>query len=353
MDVMILVSLTFLVSLFFALNIGASGAAASMGIAYSAGAVTKRMGVWVSALGLFLGAWFGGAIVMKTLSHGIVPSSDMSVQITLLVLIGATSTLFFANMLGIPLSTSEVTVGAIVGLGMVTHHVFGGKLLVVVAFWILLPSVSFCLAWGVTRFLKRLNRYEESQKWIIWLVVGLGLLEAVSAGMNNVANTMGPLVGSHLISVPHALLIGGLFLGIGSIILGKRTLETNGKQIVSLTLVEGGFVSGLVSILVILVSLLGIPIPMAQVTTCAIMGIGTGKEGFALYRKYMIRKILIIWLVSPVVSLVLSYGLIKIFVHADFYTLLIMLGVCLSTLGLHRLKSMNKEKASLPIAEEG
>ena len=350
---MVVVSLTFLVALFFAMNIGASGAAASMGIAYSAGAITKKVGVWLSALGLFLGAWWGGATVMKTLSHGIVPSHDMSVEITLLVLIAATATLFFANILGIPLSTSEVTVGAIVGLGMVTHHVYGEKLLLVVSFWIFLPSVSFCLAWGVHRALIRLNRYEKSQKWLAWLVAGLGLLEALSAGMNNVGNTMGPLVGSHLITIPHALLIGGLFLGLGSLILGKRTLETNGKQIVSLTLLEGGFVSGMVSVLVILASLLGIPIPMAQVTTCAIMGIGTGKEGFALYRKEMIRKILIIWFVSPVVSLVLSYGLIKIVVHADFYTLLIMLGVSLSTLGLTRLKSMTTKKATVPNYKEG
>lgn len=350
---MILVSLTFLVSLFFAMNIGASGTAASMGIAYSAGALTKRMGIGLSALGLFLGAWLGGGTVIKTLSHGIVPSNDLSVEITLLVLIAAASTLFFANVLGIPLSTSEVTVGAIVGLGMVTHHVYGGKLVIVVSFWLLLPAVSFCLAWGVHRVLIRLSRYEKSKKWLVGLVGGLGVLEAVSAGMNNVANTMGPLVGAHLISMSHALFWGGLFLGIGSLILGKRTLETNGKQIVSLSLLEGGFVSGMVSVLVILASLLGIPIPMAQVTTCAIMGIGTGKEGFSLYRKNMIRKILIIWFVSPVVSLVLSYGLIKIFVHADYYTLLIMLGVSLSTLGLRRLKLMNSEKAALPVAEEG
>jgi sulfate permease len=351
MESMILVSLTFLVSLFFAINIGASGAAASMGIAYSAGAVTQRIGISLSAVGLFLGAWLGGGTVVKTLSHGLVPGTDMSVEITLLVLIAATSTLFFANILGIPLSTSEVTVGAIVGLGMVTHHVYGGKLLIVVGFWLLLPAISFCLAWGLNKVL--IKRDVKPKKWIIWLVAGLGFVEAISAGMNNVANAMGPLVGSHLISIPNALFLGGLFLGIGSLILGKGTLQTNGKQIISLTLLEGGFVSGMVSFLVILVSLLGIPIPMAQITTCAIMGIGTGKEGFALYRKNMIRKILIIWFVSPVVSLVLSYGLIKIFVHADFYTLLIMLGVCLSTIGLHRLKSMNKEKASVPITEEG
>lgn len=350
---MILIGAIFLVSLFFSLNIGASGASASMGIAYSSQAISKKMSIFLSAAGLILGAVFGGATVIKTLSHGLVPETDFTLKITLMILIAATATLFIANLLGIPLSTSEVTVGAIVGLGMVTHHVFVGKLGMIVLFWLLMPGLSFFLAFGLKKALNRLNKYEKPEnRWLILLVIGLGVVEAFSAGMNNVANSMGPLVSAHLISMKNAVIFGGLFLGIGALTLGWRTLETNGKKIISLTLLEGGFISGMVSVLVILASLIGIPIPMAQMTTCAIMGVGTGKEGFGLYRKAMVRKILTIWFVSPLASLVISFALIKGIVHADIYTLLVMAGVSVSTLGFTRLKHFKRERTALPTQKE-
>lgn len=351
---MLLIGAIFLVSLFFAMNIGASGAAASMGIAYSARAITNKWAITLSAIGMFAGSWFGGSKVIKTLSHGLVPESEITVQITLMILIAATATLFIANLLGIPLSTSEVTVGSIVGLGMVTHHVYLGKLGMIILFWVLMPAISFVLAFALKKTLNRVSGHENLRsRGLLALVVGLGVVEAISAGMNNVANTMGPLVGAHLISMSHAVILGGIFLGIGALVLGKGTMRTNGKEIIKLSLFEGGFVSGMVSLLVIVASVLGIPIPMAQITTCAILGIGTGKEGIGLYKKAMIRKILVIWLVSPLASLVISFALIKGIVHEDVYTLLVMAGVCLSTLGFLRLREFKKERKVVTLTKEG
>lgn len=51
-----------LFSLFFAVNIGASGAAASMGVAYGSGAVKKKTyALIICAVGVLAGAVIGGA----------------------------------------------------------------------------------------------------------------------------------------------------------------------------------------------------------------------------------------------------------------------------------------------------
>ncbi|TCP23463.1 sulfate permease [Scopulibacillus darangshiensis] len=351
---MLLLLSVFIIAFFFAANIGASGAATSMGIAYSAQAVTRRRGIWLCAIGMFLGAILGGGEVVKTLSDGIVPSSSVTLNVTLMILIAAALTLFSSNWLGIPLSTSEVIVGAIVGLGLASHQLYIGNLILILTFWLLMPAVSFLAAFGSAHAINRLNRYENRvKKWLVIIVVGLGFIEAFSAGMNNVANAIGPLVSVDLLTPSNGILLGGLFVSLGAVVLGGRTLETNGKKITPLTLVEGGFVSGTTAILVIVASVLGVPVPMAQMTTSAILGIGTAKKGFGHEQKRIVRKILIVWAVSPVISTVLSYGLIQVILKNDVYTFVIMAGVCLSTIGLLTLyKMFNKENISKIQREE-
>lgn len=57
-----------------------------------------------------------------------------------------------------------------------------------------------------------------------------GFFEAFSAGMNNVANAVGPLVAAHVLTVGEGTLYGGLFVALGALLLGRRVLETNGKK---------------------------------------------------------------------------------------------------------------------------
>ncbi len=120
------------ISLFFAMNIGASGAAASMGVAYGAGAIKKAWhALLICAVGVLAGAILGGGEVVKTISSGIMPQQYITVKIVIIILISATSALFLANLLGIPLSTSEVTVGAVVGVGIAYRVLYVKSLLVI------------------------------------------------------------------------------------------------------------------------------------------------------------------------------------------------------------------------------
>lgn len=353
---MVWTSIAFIIAFFFAMNIGASGTAASMGSAYGADAIkSKRLAMILVALAAFLGAVLGGGEVVKTIGEGIIPSNLLTIKLVVLILAGATLTLFIANLLGIPLSTSEVTVGSIVGAGIAFKSLYINNLLVIVFFWVLVPIVSFLITFGLGKLIsgaeKRWVGLTKNGKWKKWLAVLLvigGCLEAFSAGMNNVANAVGPLVGAGMISTSKGIWIGGLFVSIGAILLGSKVLETNGKKITRLSLLEGSAVSFTGGTLVIVASLFGLPIPLTQVTTCGILGVGASQKGFGIWQKSVIQRILKVWLISPLASLVISYILINLLVKINIYNIIIIVSTLIATVGVISLSAtIRKENSTI------
>ncbi|MDL4843010.1 inorganic phosphate transporter [Aquibacillus rhizosphaerae] len=322
---MITTLLACLIAFFFALNIGASGAAASMGIAYGSGAVKrKKVALLICGIGIFLGAILGGEEVVKTLGSEIVPKNIISINIALIILGSASVSLFLANLSGIPLSTSEVIVGAIVGVGIAFKVLFVNTLVIIVMYWLLVPLIAFILAFVSNKGIQKINKkfpFLNEGKWpkiLVLLVIITGFLEAFSAGMNNVANAVGPLVAAGIISLDQGTFTGGFFVALGAIFLGGKVIETNGKKITNLSLLQGGTVSGIGASLVIIASLFGIPVPHTQVTTCSILDVGASELGREIWKKAIIAKLIKTWVISPLFSLVISYNLIKLFIDFDF-----------------------------------
>lgn len=343
------------ISLFFAMNIGASGAAASMGVAYGSGAVPKaRHALFICAIGVFAGAYLGGGEVVKTISAGIIPQDIIDVKVVLIIILSATSSLFLANLLGIPLSTSEVTVGAVVGVGIAYQILFIKSLMIIMMFWVIVPVAAFGIAWLFGKGLYKVQHkpFFKDRPLLTGILIVAGFFEAFSAGMNNVANAVGPLVGAGLISVPDGTLLGGAFVALGAIFLGKKVLETNGKKITRYSKPEGILISGTGAGLVIASSIFGLPVPLTQVTSSAIIGLGMAKSGSEILQKHIVKKIIRIWIVSPLFSLAISYMLVKLFLEKDMYSLIVILSVMLATLGaLSLMKAIKDEKRA--VHEEG
>ncbi len=346
------IALAFAVAVFFAMNIGASGAAASMGIAYGSGAVKwRKLALLISAAGVYLGASLGGGEVIKTIGSGLIPTNLMTIKITVIILFGATFTLFIANLLGTPLSTSEVTVGSVVGVGIAYHSLYLKNLFHIVTWWLVIPIVAFILAFSFGKIIIFLERRflslhdKQFQKWLICFIIVAGFLEAFSAGMNNAANAFGPLVGAGLLSVKEGMIVGGIFVALGAAFLGGKVIETNGKKITNLSLLQGITISSSSAALVIVASLYGIPVPMTQITTTGILGIGLSKTGRAIFKQHIIKKIMIVWLVSPMFSLVISYSLVKILLDKDLYTLFVLVSMLVAVTGtMHLMRVTKNEK---------
>lgn len=148
------------------------------------------------------------------------------------------------------------------------------------------------------------------------------------------------------------ILWGALFVSLGAILLGGKVLETNGKKITNLSLLQGAYISGTGGLLVTIASLLGIPVPLTQVTTTAIMGIGVSQHGFRIWQRRIIGKILKVWLVSPLVSLVVSYTMVKAFIEPDPFVIILLCAALIATLGLKSLYQTVRAEKSM-INEDG
>ncbi|PLT31896.1 inorganic phosphate transporter [Peribacillus deserti] len=346
------------VGLFFAMNIGASGAAASMGISYGAGVIKKPLtALLLCGIAVFFGAWLGGGEVVKTIGNGIVPKQTFTTAIALIVLTAAALSLFLANIFGIPLSTSEVTVGSVIGAGMVYQSVYASKLVWIFMFWLLTPILAFFIAILAaallkSRFVKTWIEAPKAARFLSVLVVLMGLFEAFSAGMNNVANAVGPLVGANLISTNSGILWGGLFVSLGAIFLGRKVLETNGKKITTLRLEEGCIISGTGAGIVTAASIFGIPVPLTQITTSSIVGIGFAKHGKEVLKKDIVIKLLAVWIVSPVLSMVLSFTIIQVVIEKNIYPIIIMIGVLISVFGIKFLMRKPAKSGKILLSEE-
>ncbi|MEX1028862.1 MAG: inorganic phosphate transporter [Paenibacillaceae bacterium] len=344
---MFLTVIALIIALFFAMNIGASGTAAAMGSAYGGGAVKNKLfAVSLVAIAALAGAVIGGGEVVKTIGNGLIHTS-INVELSVIILASACLTLFYANMVGIPLSTSEVTVGSVVGVGVAYQSVAITKILLIVTIWIALPFVAFVIAFLLAKITPHLDKWLQKtgkpvlvRRVLIIFLIGAGCYEAFSAGMNNVANAVGPLVAADIIKTTTGIWLGGAFVGLGAILLGGRVLETNGKKITKLSLINGSFVSLTSGTLVIIASVFGIPVPLTQATTMAIFGVGIADHGKKLWDNNIVKKIVKVWITSPLSSLVVSYSLVQLFILNNYYTLIVVIAVFIITISFFGFKRL-------------
>ncbi|KAB8139409.1 inorganic phosphate transporter [Gracilibacillus oryzae] len=313
----------------FAFNIGASGSAASMGVAYGAKVVkSRRIALLLAGLGAIIGALWGGHHVTNTLGKGIISEELIDVPIAAIILLVAGGTLLITNYIGIPLSTSEVTVGAIVGVGISFQQLYVTNILHIISLWLIIPFAAFMITFSFEKIrTKWLHKFKlkRSHKWLAVLLLLTGFFEAIAAGMNNVANALGPLVGADIMSMEVGLPLFAVIVALGSFLFGGKVLETNAKKITSLSLANGVVISSTTGFLVIIASFFGIPIPMTQVTTTAIVGISATKSWQSVWKQKIIHQIVKVWVTSPVISLVIAFSLTEMIVKQSFYTVVILI----------------------------
>jgi len=100
---------------------------------------------------------------------------------------------------------------------------------------------------------------------------------AFSPGTSNIANAIAPLVGSDVIEMNPAILLGCLAVGIGAFTIARRTLETMGSDITELPLTAAIVVATVSATLVIFLSAIGIPASFVVIATMSIVGLGWGR----------------------------------------------------------------------------
>lgn len=300
---------------FFSMNMGASGFAPSMAAAYGANFLNRFQALVFFSLFVLLGAVVAGGRVVETISQEIIPPEFMDIKVALIIIGAATLTLFIANLLKVPQSTSQVTVGSMVGIGIYLGHLNGDPFKLMIPLWFILPFAAYAITLFLGRWAyPRLRRYVLAQnimrryRLLQGFVIASSCYVAFSIGANNVANATGPLVGANMVSAVTAALFVAPLFGLGGVALGMGNLETAGKELTPIGVLAATLVSFVGASLLLLASGLGMPASEVQITLGSIFAIGVVKNGHAaMLRHPATRRAAVVWAVAPLISILVAY----------------------------------------------
>ena len=311
------------VVIFFAMNMGGSGIAPSFAALYGSKLISKRRALFFFAVFVIAGAVILGRNVSLTLGKGLLAPVFVTPKTVLAILSAAAVSLFLANILKIPQSTSQVTVGAIAGAGLYFQHFYVKTLfLKILPMWVILPFLSYTLTFFLYRIIyppehDNLHIYQKlfaNEKKLRLSSFIVSCYVAFAIGTNNVANAVGPLAGAGIISVNAGLPLVAPLFGIGAGVIGKGPLETAGGEIVPLGLFSSTLVSFVTATLLIFASIFGVPQSLVQLNLFSIFAISCVKNGHRCTLDHHItRKTFWVWLITPVAAIIISYILLVIF----------------------------------------
>jgi sulfate permease len=327
--------------MFLAINMGGSGTGPAFSAAYGANVLRKSLIPGLFGLMVFLGAILAGKSTALTMGKEILDPTLLSFPLVSIILFAVSISLLLANMAGIPQSTSQSTVLAVVAPAIYFHRLNTGKLFFeVIPAWFILPIASFIISYLLGRYIYKpmrrrgltLSRAQNENMKPVWdgLIIIMSCYVAFSIGANNVANASGPIASMTanelnisidknftLIMILSTLLIAPNF-AIGSSIFGHKILTNTGKEIVLFGKFEAVIIAFVSASLLLYASVShGIPTSLVQLNVAAILGIGVAKLGTKnIFRKTEVKKFFLMWVISPAIafslSLLLTYAADKL-----------------------------------------
>ena len=143
--------------------------------------------------------------------------------------------------------------------------------------------------------------------WLLIISAVVGGYMAMNIGANDVANNLGPAVGSGAITMGWAILIAATFEAMGAIVAGGEVVGTikggiiDSKQIANASLFAWVMFSALLAgaLWLNLATAIGAPVSTTHSIIGAVMGAGIAAGGWGLVNWDTIGNIVLSWLVSP------------------------------------------------------
>jgi PiT family inorganic phosphate transporter len=329
MDIAVIIFLSS--GLFLGWALGANDAANVFGTAVGTRMVRFGTAAVICSVFLILGAVISGSGAAHTLGKlGAVNALGGSFTAA-----GAAAlAVYFMTKAGLPVSTTQAIVGAIIGWNLFTEtRTDIGTLITILSTWIICPL----LAAGIAASLYKLTTYvirvtkPHLLRQDAYTRVGLilaGAFGAYSLGANNIANVMGVFVPSSpftdfnvavfgtFTSTQQLFLLGALAIAVGVITYSKRVMMTVGGRLLPLSPV-GAWVAVVAHSVVLflfasqgLESLLAnaglptiplVPVSSSQAVVGAVLGIGLLKGGRAI-RWRVLGGISLGWLATPIIA---------------------------------------------------
>jgi len=287
---------------FLGWSLGANDASNVFGSAVA----SKMLKFWTAAIlasvFVLIGALLQGQAGIETLKG----LTQFTLEQAIVSSVAAATTVTIMTLLGLPVSTSQAVVGAILGIGILNQQLNLSGLGKVVACWLGTPVGAVMIAIVIYRVLAVFyNRLQitlfQSDILIRVSMIAAGSYGAYALGANNVANVTAVFVGAGHLSAFSAALVGGLSIGLGILTLSKPVMETVGKKLVRLDPFSALVVLLAQSITVHIYTFIGVPVSTSQAVIGAVLGVGIVK-GINTVRARRLVNIIIAWILTPAIA---------------------------------------------------
>ena len=273
---------------------------ACIGPAVGSRIVTKRFGIFLGAIGFSTGLLIQGSTMINSVTT-LLPNATSILRAEAMLV--AVVVFVFAYKFRAPMSLSMSIVGLLAGLSIAGKSLANGLFVgEVVLTWIIVPFVSFALAFYLIRFLNRrwpANFWRRLQEYKILLIV-LSLSSAYVTG----ANTLGLIVAVGgfefytLIAAIAAIFVGSFFLSEGATRRVSQEFFLMRYANATATLMTSTF-------LLEVATLFNIPLSITQATSTAVFGIGVSyKTKFVTVKPFL--KVVAAWILVPLLSLAIG-----------------------------------------------
>ena len=309
----------------------------TMAPAVGANVFSVRTAVLLGTVLSLLGAVFLGGGVSEKVGSDLVSGTQetMTIAMVLAILLSMAVWLLIASATkGLPISTTQCIVGSVIGVAVAAPFlgqegwgitaIDWSVVLEIFAGWVISPVIGFIISAFVFKVVKRIQGRAKGldalEKQEVIAAYGLALfliITSLSRGGNDVANAVAPLIalpefeGFFTLGgfeVPLAfipLLIGGLGMGIGLIVIGRKVIRTLATEVVTLSPTSALSASVSVSVIMFIGTLWGLPLSGTHVLVAALIGVGYVTE--TPVKMDQVKDILISWVITVPISLVFAF----------------------------------------------
>ena len=147
----------------------------------------------------------------------------------------------------------------------------------------------------------------NSAMWLLIVAAAVGAYMAMNIGANDVANNMGPAVGSGAMTMGWAIVVAAVFEALGAIVAGGDVVGTIKGGIIDPNAISDPALFAWVMFAALLAgalwlnlaTALGAPVSTTHSIIGAVMGAGIAAGGWGLVNWETIGQIVISWLISP------------------------------------------------------
>jgi inorganic phosphate transporter, PiT family len=300
--------------IFMGWSLGANDASHVFGTAVASRMVKFWTAAILCSVFVILGAILEGQEGIRTYQQ----LSPMNLNLAFIVALAAGISLALMSILGLPVSSSQAIVGAMVLIGVIRSDLDVASLVKIVICWVSTPVgaglITIVLYFTIGKLANLLApslfMYDRS---IRWLLIIAGSYASYALGANNVANVTGPFAGPGGLTPFWATLIGSAAIALGVLTYSRKVMMTVGQGLVQLNAFTALITSISAAATVHVFAIIGVPVSSGQAIIGAVLGAGILK-GTKSINKRNLFKILFAWIGAPTISAGIALALFEVFV---------------------------------------